>query len=238
MGMQQLPKEIQALLGLRLTAAQIEQFELYQRELIAWNRRANLTAISEPEQIRVKHFLDSVSCLLAIRNPSSARIADVGTGAGFPGVPLKILCPQFSLTLFESVAKKTAFLEHIVQVLRLKNLEIAALRAETAGHLPQYRQQFDWAVARAVAPLSVLAEYLLPLVKIGGHMLAQKGENAPGEVQEAHNAIAILGGRLKELVPVALPGIPEERYLVVIEKIAATPDRYPRREGIPAKRPL
>jgi 16S rRNA (guanine527-N7)-methyltransferase len=166
------------------------------------------------------------------------RVIDVGTGACFPGIPLKIACPAMRLTLVESVGKKAAFCQHMAETLRLKEVEVVLGRAETVGVNPAHREGYDWAVARAVASMPVLMEYLLPLARVGGYALAMKGESAPAEVQAAQGAMRLLGGELKQLVPVTLPGVEDQRYLVVIEKRAATPDRYPRRVGVPAKRPL
>ena len=165
-------------------------------------------------------------------------MVDVGSGAGFPGIPLKIVNPKIQLTLLESIGKKVDFCRHICQEFGFKGVKIIQNRAEEFGHFPQAREGFDWALARAVAGLPVLVEYLLPLVRIGGRALAMKGENGPAEAQAAEPAIDLLGGQISRLVPVNLPGIEEDRYLVVIDKIAATPDRYPRRVGIPVKRPL
>lgn len=226
------------LFGVKITDEQLSAFETYERLLIEWNNRFNLTAIHEPKQIRVKHFLDSLSCVIAFRNTATDYIIDVGTGAGFPGLPLKIICPRIKMTLVESVAKKAGFCEHIIQTINLSQVDILQERAETIASQPDRREKGDWAIARAVAALPVLVEYLLPLVRIGGFALAMKGETGPAEAQSAEHAINILGGRLHQLIPVTLPGVEDERYLVVIEKIAATPERFPRRVGIPAKRPL
>jgi 16S rRNA (guanine527-N7)-methyltransferase len=236
--MKDLARQALDVLGLRLNQNQLAAFEHYERELIAWNLRYNLTAIDEPRKIRAKHFLDSLSCLLAMRGTSMDRVIDIGTGAGFPGIPLKIACPMMRLTLVDSVGKKVEFCQHIVNLLRLKDVEVIQERAETLGLLPDHRQGYDWALARAVAEMPVLAEYTLPLVKIGGRMLAMKGESGPHESQNAEHAMRVLGGHLQQLIPVTLPGVEDQRYLVVVEKLAATPDRYPRRVGIPAKRPL
>jgi 16S rRNA (guanine527-N7)-methyltransferase len=173
-----------------------------------------------------------------MRDTPAERVIDIGTGAGFPGLPLKIVSPNMHLTLVESVGKKTDFCRHIVQQLGLEGVQVVQERAETVGHTPAHRQQYDWALARAVAVLPVLAEYLLPLVRIGGAMLAMKGESAPAEAHNAEHALRVLGGRLSKLIPVTLPGVVEEHYLVVVNKVAATPDMYPRRVGLPAKRPL
>ena len=226
------------LFDLRLSPAQEAAFECYESELLSWNNRFNLTAIQDPTQVQAKHFLDSLSCLPVMREAMVEKIIDVGSGAGFPGLPLKIVLPQIHLTLVESVGKKVSFLKHMIGVLGLQNIEVVNERVEVLGQQPQHRQKYDWAIARAVAVMPVLAEYLLPLVRMGGRMLAMKGQNAPAEAQTADRAFRILGGHLRRLVPVTLPGVTEERYLVVVDKVAATPESYPRRVGIPAKKPL
>lgn len=226
------------LLGIQISEDQLSAFEVYEQQLIEWNDRYNLTAIDNPKQIRVKHFLDSLSCILALRNTPTDHVVDVGTGAGFPGLPLKIICPTINMTLIESVGKKTAFCQHIIQTINLQNVNILQERAEILASHPDMREKNDWAIARAVASLPVLVEYLLPLVRVGGFALAMKGESGPAEAQSAEQAIHILGGQIQQLIPVTLPSVEDERYLVVIEKTAATPERYPRRVGIPAKRPL
>lgn len=231
-------EDVIALLGIRLAAEQLAAFDLYERELIEWNQKFNLTSITDPDQIRIKHFLDSLSCWLAMRAAPLGRVIDVGSGAGFPGLPLTILRPEMHLTLVESTGKKAAFLEHIVQVLGLSSVTILALRAEEVGQLPEHREAYCWAIARAVAPLPVLAEYLLPLARVGGCALAQKGRGAKTEAAAAQNAIAQLGGELADVTPVNIPGLDEERALIVLNKNAPTPVAYPRRAGMPAKRPL
>ena len=236
--MKELARYAQNLLGVRLTPWQLNSFEKFEQELIKWNKRANLTAIREPEQIRIKHFLDSLSCVLIIKESPPNKLIDVGTGAGFPGLPLKILFPNMQLTLVESVGKKADFCRHMVRMLSLDNVQVIQDRVESIGHMQDHRQQYDWATARAVAILPVLVEYLLPLVKVGGGVLAMKGESAPAEAHAADRATCLLGGHLRKLVPITLPGVVEERYLVLIDKIVATPDRYPRRVGLPSKYPL
>jgi 16S rRNA (guanine527-N7)-methyltransferase len=233
-----LQQEAEQFLGISLSESHIAAFICYANELAAWNRKMNLTAIDDPEDIRRKHFLDSLSCHLAMRDTPEARVVDVGTGAGFPGLPLKLLTPEMNLTLVESVKKKTWFLSHMVAVLRISGVEVITGRAEKVGQDPSYRERYDWAIARSVAGLPILVEYLLPLVKVGGRALAQKGENAKQEVADAREALDILGGRVDCIIPVDLPGIDEERNLVVVEKVAPTPEKYPRRVGVPAKRPL
>jgi 16S rRNA (guanine527-N7)-methyltransferase len=236
--MLELAKNASELLGVRLSPAQLAALELYERELIDWNLRFNLTAIDEPEKIRTKHFLDSLTCLIVMRDTAMERVIDVGTGAGFPGIPLKIVCPAMRLTLVESVGKKANFCRHVTQLLGLAGVEVMQARAEEVGQMPTQREKYDWAVARAVSVMPVLAEFLLPLVRVGGRMLAMKGENAPGETHSAEHALRVLGGHLRRLVPVTLPGIADERYLVVVDKVAATPNGYPRRVGMPGKKPI
>lgn len=259
--MDSLASGARALLNLELTPAQLAAFQTYADELRAWNDRFNLTAIKDLEGIQVKHFLDSLSILKVLPRPLTSnlplgerptsnirpppreadlglKLIDIGTGAGFPGLPLKIVCPQLQLTLVEATGKKASFCEHVAETLKLSGVTVLSARAEEVGRDPAHREQYDWAVARAVAEMPALAEYLLPLVKLGGRVLAQKGESAPGETHSAESAIKRLGGELEQLIPVELPGVVETRYLVVLKKIAATPPAYPRRPGVPAKTPL
>jgi len=236
--MKVLALQAQEILGIRLTNTQLAALETYEKELIDWNQKINLTAIDQPEKIRTKHFLDSMSCMLAMRDTPMARVIDVGSGAGFPGLPLKIIYPGMRLTLVESVGKKALFCEHIVKTLGLMGVEILIERIEVVGKMDQHRQRYDWALARAVAVMPVLMEYLLPLVRINGRALAMKGESGPAEAHEAEYAIKVLGGHLRQLVPVILPSVEDERYLVIVDKVAATPEHYPRRTGVPVKRPL
>jgi 16S rRNA (guanine527-N7)-methyltransferase len=237
-GTSSLPEAVHSLLGFKLTRRQVEAFEWYAAELLDWNQRFNLTAITDPAAVGTKHFLDSLSCLLVMRGQPPGRAVDVGTGAGFPGLPLKIVLPQIRLTLVEATAKKAEFCRHVVGSLGLEGVEVVHRRAEQIGHLPEHRQSYDWALARAVAAMPVLAEYLLPLLRLGGKAVAQKGESGPAEAHSAERAVRLLGGRVRQLVPVELPGVAETRYLVVLEKLAATPAAYPRRTGVPAKKPL
>ncbi|MFN3762816.1 MAG: 16S rRNA (guanine(527)-N(7))-methyltransferase RsmG [Anaerolineae bacterium] len=228
-------------LGILLKESHLSLFQTYYEELVEWNRRFNLTAITDYEGVQVRHFLDSLSCLLVLPRAelqAGARVIDVGTGAGFPGIPLRIVCPGMRLTLLEATRKKVDFLEHLLRRLGLTDVEVIHARAEDLGHRPGYREGYDWALARALAEMPTLAEYLLPLVRVRGAVLAQKGENAPAEVHAAEEAIRILGGRVRKLVPVDLHGLAETRYLVIVDKVAATPEKYPRRPGMPEKRPL
>lgn len=236
--MEKLKLEVQTILGIHLTNKQVAAFERYEKELLEWNSRFNLTAIRDSEGIRSKHFLDSMTCILAWGEVVPNNLIDIGTGAGFPGIPLKILIPNLQLTLVDSVGKKVEFCKFIVDALNLDKVQVIQARAEDIGQNQLYREKYDWAVARAVANLPVLAEYLLPLVKVGGGAIAQKGESGPAEAQKADQAIHLMGGRLRQLIPVSLPGVVEERYLVVMDKIAATHAQYPRRVGIPSKKPI
>ncbi len=228
-------------LGISLSDHHLTAFATCHEALVTWNERFNLTAITDWEGVLIRHFLDSLSCLKAIHQrelSAGARVIDVGTGAGYPGIPLKIVCPGMRLTLVEATQKKVTFLEHLIGELGLTDVWAVHARAEELGQDPAYREQYDWALARAVAKMPTLVEYLLPLVRVGGATLSQKGQDAPAEVQEAGHAISALGGEVRQLVPVELRGLAETRYLVVVDKVASTPERYPRRPGMPDKRPL
>jgi 16S rRNA (guanine527-N7)-methyltransferase len=222
--------------GLHLDQRQLEQFARYSAELRAWNTRVNLTSITDEREIVIRHFLDSLRCALSWGAAPSSLI-DVGSGAGFPGLPLKILRPELRVTLVESVGKKAAFLQHIVAALGLHDVTVMTARAEVAGRDPQHREQYDVVTARSVAELATLVEYCLPFCRIGGRVLAPKGRDSDSEVARAHVAIARLGGQLIGVEPVEIPGV-EPRTLVVVAKIAPTPAAYPRSVGIPAKRPI
>jgi 16S rRNA (guanine527-N7)-methyltransferase len=228
-------------LGIRLNDRHLAAFETCYEELVAWNQRFNLTAITDWKGVLIRHFLDSLSCLKAMPEgelAAGARVIDVGTGAGYPGIPLKIVCPGMRLTLLEATRKKVTFLEHLIDRLALEHVQAIHARSEQLGQDPAYREQYDWAIARAVAKMPTLAEYLLPLTRVGGAMLAQKGEDAAAEVHEAEGAISALGGQVRLLLPVELRGLAETRYLVVVNKVAPSPETYPRRPGMPKKRPL
>lgn len=222
---------------LALSEVQLDQFERYAAELIRWNERTNLTTITDIHEIGVRHFLDSLSLAQVWQADPPESLVDIGTGAGFPGLPLKLLWPEMRLLLVESVGKKTEFLQHMVEVLQLRDVEIRTSRAEELGHDRRYREQFASATARAVSTLNVLAEYCLPLCRVGGIFIAPKSAAGEQEAHEAQRAIQLLGGELRSSIPVQLPEV-EPRILVVVHKMQPTPAQYPRRVGIPAKRPL
>lgn len=225
-------------LGINLSDEQVAQFKRYQDLLLDWNQRMNLTAVRDPEQIQQRHFLDSLICSLVTGDLNDQLLIDIGSGAGFPGLPLKILFPDLKLSLVESIGKKAAFLQTVVDELELSNVTVIAGRAEALGQSTDHRKLYDWAVARAVARLEILVEYLLPFVRTGGHILAQKGRLAEEEMRDAGDGISILGGDSPRLIPVQFPEQEELSNLVLIEKIKLTPDQYPRRTGVPGKRPL
>jgi len=234
-------------LGISLDEAQLSAFQTYYEMLTAWNARVNLTRITEYRAVQVKHFLDSLSCLAGIGDAGETppwqtniplQAIDVGTGAGFPGLPLKIAWPALRLTLLEATGKKVEFLQALIERLSLTEVSVVKARAEEAGQDPAHRERYDLALSRALAEMPTLAELTLPFIRVGGQALAQKGEDPSAEVAAAQKAIVTLGGRLRAVLPVTVPGLDAARHLVVLEKVAPTPARYPRRPGIPAKRPL
>jgi 16S rRNA (guanine527-N7)-methyltransferase len=229
-------------LGIKFNARQVKQFELYYRELIEWNKKINLTAITDYSSVQVKHFLDSLTITLALPGKEVERpdfnIIDIGTGAGFPGVPLKILFPRPRLVLIEPTTKKTAFLHHIIHKLELEKVELLNNRAEEAAHLPLYREQFALVLSRAVALLPTLVELTLPFCQIGGRFIAQKKGEIDQEINRAQKAIAALGGKLDQIKKIELDEFDDVRYLVIIDKIDSTPSKYPRRPGLPKRRPI
>ncbi len=228
-------------LGEPLTERQVAQFERYAALLVEWNARINLTAITDPAGIVTHHFLDSLSVLpfLGARGGAPYSVIDVGTGAGFPGMALAIARPAWQITLLEATRKKVDFLALVAQELALSNVVTVWGRAEEQGQEPAHREQYDAAVARAVAALPVLAEYCLPFVRVGGRWVAQKGPRVEEELQQSRNALGQLGGKLLALKEVAIPGLADEtRALVIVEKLRATPAAFPRKPGTPSKRPL
>lgn len=223
-------------LGIKMTDGQAEQFQTYLELLLEWNEKINLTAITDPDEVLEKHFLDSLTLLSHCEIKQGARLIDVGTGAGFPGIPLKIMRPDLELTLLDGLNKRLVFLGEVCSALGLE-AERVHKRAEEAGLDPKMRESFDIVTARAVAPLNVLAEYCLPLVKMKGYFLAMKGPGAKEEVNQAEKALGILGGTEVKLLSLSLPTA-GERNIVSVRKKAFTPKGYPRHGGTITKHPL
>ena len=228
-------------LGLHLNPKQLEQFAAYFNELIDWNQHFNLTRITDPAEVQVKHFLDSLTVTLAQKPPLNApglTCIDIGSGAGLPGIPLKIMFPDIELTLLEATVKKTDFLRHVTGKLGLDNVEVVAIRAEEAAHEAKYREKFALVLSRAVAPLPTLVELTLPFCAVGGSFISQKKGAIESEISRAENAISTLGGKVTEVKRIDLAEFTDERYLVMIDKVSPTPQKYPRRAGMPKKRPI
>ena len=228
-------------LGINLHKEQIKKFSRYLELLVQWNQKINLTSLKTPREIIIKHFLDSISCIKIINkyiDTEEISVIDVGAGAGFPGIPIKIICPSVKLSLLEARNKKSMFLEKVTDEMNFQKVKILNGRAEIFGKGADHRERYDIAISRAVARLSVLSEYCLPLVRVGGLFVAQKGRSYEEEIDKALKAVQLLGGELIGVENVRIPFINQERYLLVIKKIKDTPSKYPRKEGLPQKRPL
>lgn len=227
-------------LGIRLTEKQEHQFMDYHRMLSEWNRKMNLTAITEYEDVMRKHFLDSL-CIVQLSGMDMGQVKsmiDVGTGAGFPGIPLKIVFPHIRLYLLDSLNKRIRFLDALIDGLGLENVTAVHGRAEEYGRDKQYRERFDLCVSRAVANMSVLCEYCIPLIKLKGHFVAYKSGKIQEELDQSEKAAGLLGGKIEERADFLIPGSDMERCLIHIKKIKKTPGRYPRKNGVPGKMPL
>lgn len=219
-----------------LTNKMQQQFEDYMNLLLDWNEKINLTAITEEDEIILKHFVDSLTILKYIKKGES--IVDIGTGAGFPGIPVKIAREDTKVTLVDSLNKRIIFLKEVIEKLHLEKIETLHYRAEEFGKNKKYRESFDVATSRAVANLSTLVEYLLPLVKVGGICICMKGSEIKEELENAKKAIQILGGKIEHHEEFTLPETNIKRNIIIIRKISSTPNKYPRKPGTPAKEPL
>ncbi|OYQ66085.1 16S rRNA (guanine(527)-N(7))-methyltransferase RsmG [Aerococcus sp. 1KP-2016] len=225
--------------GIQLNDQQMTQFNRYFELLVEWNEKINLTAITERDEVYLKHFYDSLTVAMHVpMTGENYRLVDVGSGAGFPSIPLKIALPDLDITIVDSLNKRIHFIEEVVKELGLEGVHAYHDRAETFGQNPQFRGQFDFATARAVARLNLLAEFCLPLVKKQGQFLAMKAQSADEEIEEAKNAIAILGGKFLEDIQFDLLEDAGQRHILRIEKAKETPNKYPRKPGKPAKSPL
>jgi 16S rRNA (guanine527-N7)-methyltransferase len=225
-------------LGLELTSVQIEQFLVYYEMLAQWNQVMNLTAITEYHQVMKKHFVDSLTIVKACSFPENVSVIDVGTGAGFPGLVLKIVFPYLKLTLLDSLQKRISFLEAVIRKLDLRDIFTVHGRAEDVARFGKYRERYDLCVSRAVANLATLSEYCLPFVKLDGKFVSYKSDKVEAERAEAERVITILGGRIERQLNFCLPNSDIYRTLLVIQKIRRTPDKFPRRPGIPVKQPV
>lgn len=223
-------------IGIMLEEKQIEQFYQYMQILLHWNEKVNLTAITKPEEIILKHFIDSMTIQKYIE--PNQKLIDIGTGAGFPGIPLKIIRKDIQIILLDSLNKRVQFLNTVIEQLELEKIETVHARVEEFGKNKKYREQFDYATSRAVANLTTLSEYLLPLVKIKGKCISMKGSNIKEEIDQSQNAIAVLGGKIEGIEAFKLPESDIDRHIVLIQKIKQTPTKYPRKPGTPSKEPI
>lgn len=225
-------------LGIRLTDVQKRQFDRYYELLIEWNRVMNLTGITEYDEVNLKHFTDSLTIVRIKDMENVSTLIDVGTGAGFPGIPIKIAFPHIKVTLLDSLNKRIKFLNQVVEELDLEDVVTLHGRAEDYAKKEEYREQFDLCASRAVANLSTLSEYCLPFIKKGGCFVSYKSADSDEEIQQSEKALDILGGKIEKVDKFVLPGSDMGRALVMIEKVKNTPRKYPRKAGVPSKEPL
>lgn len=221
---------------IKLREEQIKKFYTYMNLLLEWNEKMNLTAITEPNEVILKHFIDSLTISKYIEDDPT--VIDMGTGAGFPGIPLKIVREDINITLVDSLNKRIKFLDEVIDKLDLQNIETVHARAEEFGRGVKYREKFDYATSRALANLSILAEYLIPLVKIKGKVISMKGSTVDEEIENSRKAINVLGGKISGIDEFDLPDSDIKRNIIIIEKIRNTSNKYPRKAGTPAKDPI
>lgn len=229
-------KEKMLKIDIELDDSKIKKFYNYMLLLIEWNKKINLTAITDEKEIIIKHFVDSASVYKYIK--TNKAILDLGTGAGFPGIPLKIINEDFNITLVDSLNKRINFLNEVINKLDLNNIELIHSRAEDLANNENYRENFDMVVSRAVAPLNVLVEYTLPFIKVGGKLVSMKGSNAEEELKLAEKSINVLGGTFNKIEKIKLPELDDKRNIIIIDKIKSTPKQYPRKAGTPSKSPI
>ena len=231
-------KEMLAEKGIQLSPWQLEQFKIYFRTLVEWNEKMNLTAITEEEEVYLKHFYDSISAAFYFDFTMVETVCDVGAGAGFPSIPLKICFPHLHVSIVDSLNKRISFLQHLANELKLENVYFYHDRAETFGQNPQHREKYDLVTARAVARMSVLSELCMPLVKVDGYFLAMKASSAQDELEISKKAITTFGGKVEKVERMNLPIENSERNFIITRKIKSTPKKYPRKPGTPNKSPV
>lgn len=236
--MPSLAEHVKSYLDFELSNSQIDQFDQLTDILLDWNQRMNLTAIKDPDEIMIKHHLDSLTLIKVVPTFDNLKLIDVGTGAGFPGLALAITVPKLHVTFLDSTGKKLKFIDHVGQALNLNNIETLHARAEDAGRDKYHRETYDIVTARAVARMPALMEYTLPLAKLEGQVIAMKGGTAYDETNSAAKAIDTLGGELFSIEEINLPTIENPRYLVIVDKLDPTPKQYPRSAGIPTREPI
>ena len=221
---------------IKLNDKQLMQFYKYMNLLIEWNKKINLTSIIEPEEIIIKHFVDSV--IISKYIEKGLKVIDVGTGAGFPGIPLKIVRDDIEIVLLDSLNKRFNFLNEVIKDIKLEKIQTIHARVEEFAKNKKYRENFDAVISRAVANMSTLSEYMLPLTKVGGKMLSMKGPDFEKEIENSKKAISILGGEIEKIDEYQLPKTEMKRSIIIVEKVKNTPQKYPRKPGTPAKEPI
>jgi 16S rRNA (guanine527-N7)-methyltransferase len=225
-------------LGITLSEKQLLQFSKYKNLLLEWNSKMNLTAITDEKEIVVKHFIDCLALAKYSNLKPDSTVIDVGTGAGFPGIPIKILYPELKITLLDSLNKRINFLQVVVDELELENVELIHGRAEDFGQDVDYREKFEYCLSRAVASLNILTEYSLPFIEKNGYFVPMKSEKTEEEIKNAENALKVLGGEIKGINKFNIPGSSDKRTTILIKKVGDTPSKYPRKAGKPTKSPL